>query len=1061
MPIIDLPDGREIEFPDGMGNDAIAAAIKANFPEFTPKGAKAAPARERTWGEAITDTTVQLGEGGTTIAGAIPNLFFPGSGLAEVINDAGEYWRGKQSDALKGRIAQADKAISAAGNNGMLAQAGEAAGQYWDDPGLAARFVTTNLPSMIPGLAVAKGAQVTALARGATAARAAAIATTAAGATNGVLNAGGARGEAYADIKRTLMAQGLTEEEAELAAISDSRLPAAVGGATGFISGKTGLEGALAGSAGRAGAGMLAGARRALAGTATELAGEQLEEVAPKLATNYQAGQYDGRDITKDVGRTAVETAIGSGPGAALSGAAAWRNAAAPIPAAPDAAPHSEPTIGDIGAASTLDEAIQAANAVVDAPARPLNMTEGIDLTADIPDPDAPLSGADAKVWLYGENKITGATTPTSPTGMLYNDPAQVTETLEIARAEKSQAARNAILDQVIATEGSADMSQKQLVRAFAGALQQSGFTQAMPNGDELQRIDRMTGVAAALAADEAPLPSSPNELVDAVPEKRAPVVAADPLGRIKQLMGSGYALQGKQLVKGDEKLNLSPAEIKHARQKNRVRTGTGWHAFPKESGTLGIPRADMPQIKAEHRGAMVQFLKGRGIAHEQVELNADDLKPTQAEFSIEKVDGAKQYQGGDRSILVSSDGHVVDGHHQWLAKADLGLPVKAIRLDSPIRDLLPIVREFPSSSTEDGNMGAQEAAAGGAPVATAGGSRSAPAAKDTRTGGQRSRDRLRTANPFLAFLAEQGVNPADRADTGVEKGRRGNPLMAGFGPIFRRTGKRIDELADAAREAGFLTQADIDSAEDNGGTNKLLDMIRRTLAQGEAIQTVGTEAGQSDVDQALLEEAERLGVDATQPLDAVYDAVAAEHAKREDAREEVGATSIDEQDDIENLADQFSDAEAAYLADLMLDPPLDAGQSFDNLTNEQIDAIFGLKTKAATSREAESDPAGEARQGTARSDAAPESGEAEGPVTASPPVKRSEKAPDPAPEADPETDLSDIPLAFQKKVTVPLDVWVADEGKYESMDFPANKAIASVREDITNLRALLRCLKG
>lgn len=129
------------------------------------------------------------------------------------------------------------------------------------------------------------------------------------------------------------------------------------------------------------------------------------------------------------------------------------------------------------------------------------------------------------------------------------------------------------------------------------------------------------------------------------------------------------------------------------------------WRAFPPESGTLGIPRAEMPQIQAEHRGAMTNFLNARGIAHEQVELPADSLKPTQAEFSTAKVQKAREHQGGERSILVSSDGHVLDGHHQWLAAAAKGEPVKAIRLDAPIDKLLEHVKEFPSATTAEGGV--------------------------------------------------------------------------------------------------------------------------------------------------------------------------------------------------------------------------------------------------------------------------------------------------------------------------------------------------------------------
>lgn len=126
------------------------------------------------------------------------------------------------------------------------------------------------------------------------------------------------------------------------------------------------------------------------------------------------------------------------------------------------------------------------------------------------------------------------------------------------------------------------------------------------------------------------------------------------------------------------------------------------WASFSKDSGTISVPRAEMPQIKAEHRGAMVNFLNARGVAHAEETIAADQLKPTQAEYSAKKVEAAKAFEGGDRSILISSDGHVLDGHHQWLAKREAGGEVKVIRLDAPIRQLLDTVAEFPSATTND-----------------------------------------------------------------------------------------------------------------------------------------------------------------------------------------------------------------------------------------------------------------------------------------------------------------------------------------------------------------------
>ncbi|MBP8081077.1 MAG: hypothetical protein KAY12_02875, partial [Arenimonas sp.] len=133
---------------------------------------------------------------------------------------------------------------------------------------------------------------------------------------------------------------------------------------------------------------------------------------------------------------------------------------------------------------------------------------------------------------------------------------------------------------------------------------------------------------------------------------------------------------------------------------------GNGWAKFSAESGTAGVPRAEMPQIKAEHRGAMVNFMNARGVAHQEETLPASSLKPTQAEFSREKVARAAGFEGGDRAILVSSDNHILDGHHQWMAAREKGEDVRAIRLNAPIRDLIGLAHDFPSSTKAGGASG-------------------------------------------------------------------------------------------------------------------------------------------------------------------------------------------------------------------------------------------------------------------------------------------------------------------------------------------------------------------
>ena len=266
--------------------------------------------KSRSWLDAAADTGVQLAEGTNNILGAIPSLVAPNSDTAEFFKRGAEFWRNKQSDELLARQAEAGKVIDRAGQDGVWPQVKAAASEYASDPALAARFAVTNIPSLIPGLGLGKLAQVGGAAVGLSAAAQAALGTGVAGATNAALNAGSARGDAYDEIKKSLIDKGLSPADAEEIALQGSVMPAAVGAATGYLSGKVGLEKALLGSVTAGGA-----AKKAAGSFAAEMMGEQAEEVLPKLATNTAVQVVDPtRQTGKDVGRTIVETAFGAGP---------------------------------------------------------------------------------------------------------------------------------------------------------------------------------------------------------------------------------------------------------------------------------------------------------------------------------------------------------------------------------------------------------------------------------------------------------------------------------------------------------------------------------------------------------------------------------------------------------------------------------------------------------------------------------------------------------------------------------------------------------------------------
>ena len=128
------------------------------------------------------------------------------------------------------------------------------------------------------------------------------------------------------------------------------------------------------------------------------------------------------------------------------------------------------------------------------------------------------------------------------------------------------------------------------------------------------------------------------------------------------------------------------------------------WHGFHSDTGSLSLPRDQVPQIAAGHRGALVSFLKARGVSAQTEEVPAETLKPTQGEFSPQKVRDAIDFDGGDRSILVSNDDYILDGTHQWLKARMHQTSVKIIRLDAPIGTLLRLAHQFPSSTSAKGS---------------------------------------------------------------------------------------------------------------------------------------------------------------------------------------------------------------------------------------------------------------------------------------------------------------------------------------------------------------------
>jgi hypothetical protein len=84
-------------------------------------------------------------------------------------------------------------------------------------------------------------------------------------------------------------------------------------------------------------------------------------------------------------------------------------------------------------------------------------------------------------------------------------------------------------------------------------------------------------------------------------------------------------------------------------------------------------------------------------------------------------------------------------------------------------------------------------------------------------------------SNEFANWLTKQGVKADQMVDViGDSKKSRNKVISTNKDnrKLFRADGQQLDELATRARDAGFMTQSDIDADGDVGGVRKLTEMI-------------------------------------------------------------------------------------------------------------------------------------------------------------------------------------------------------------------------------------------
>lgn len=111
--------------------------------------------------------------------------------------------------------------------------------------------------------------------------------------------------------------------------------------------------------------------------------------------------------------------------------------------------------------------------------------------------------------------------------------------------------------------------------------------------------------------------------------------------------------------------------------------------------GHMNIPRKEMPQIDGKVKTAYLNWWESQGTRISCKQMNASHLKSTQSELNHEKVMDMlfsfrnRKWDPCAATILVSSDGHVLDGHHRWATCLLAYHSLSVTEIDAPIQKLL------------------------------------------------------------------------------------------------------------------------------------------------------------------------------------------------------------------------------------------------------------------------------------------------------------------------------------------------------------------------------------
>ena len=173
----------------------------------------------------------------------------------------------------------------------------------------------------------------------------------------------------------------------------------------------------------------------------------------------------------------------------------------------------------------------------------------------------------------------------------------------------------------------------------------------------------------------------------------------------VKDMLGESFMTQltAEQMAEVHNKFRNQPIDLTNLRANEST-------AYSQNNA--GAIREEMPPLASFNRPIFEKELDRLGVNYTNEMMQADDMKPLQAEMSMDNVagllkameDGIDLWKGGKSRIYVDRDGNILDGHHRWAAVIALQWKdgekqeIPVTRLDLPRDEALALMNEWANS---------------------------------------------------------------------------------------------------------------------------------------------------------------------------------------------------------------------------------------------------------------------------------------------------------------------------------------------------------------------------